>query len=642
MLLLARMPNVRRVAAMALGLLVVAGPSGRAWSQEAEAKKPADAAAKDEKKATPTIAVFKISGALKEKPSEDVSLFSSVGSTSLRDLFDRMEKAAGDEQVKAVVILLESPAIGTAQVEELRQAMSKIQAKGKPVYAHADELTTGSYALLSGASRLSVVPTADCWITGVRGEAMYLRGLFDKLGVEPDFLTCGAYKSAAETYMRSGPSPEAESMENWIFDSIYETFVDLIASGRKVDPAKVREWMDAGPYSAESALKNGLIDAVEHRQDFEAMLKKEHGSDVVFNRKYGKKEQPKPDFSSPFGVLKFYGELLGGGPKKTEKTKPSVAIVYVDGAIAIGADSGVQGLFSESGATSNELRRTLNEVADDDSIKAVVLRVDSPGGSAVASEIILDATARVKAKKPFVVSMGNVAGSGGYYVACASDTIFADRSTITASIGVVSGKLVTGGLLDRVGVNFHAFERGKNAGILAADHKFTPEERERMQTYMNEVYGAFKKHVTDARGDRLKKPIDELAGGRVFTGQQALELGLVDKLGTLDDAIDHIAEIAKLGTDYEVRTVPKAKNFLEVLLDEAEEKETDKHRLDVATSRPVRLPIGESVGILEMASPLLKLLAPERAAQVRGALEKVELIQSEGVLMLAPEYILGN
>src|SRR5581483_1678878 len=204
----------------------------------------------------------------------------------------------------------------------------------------------------------------------------------------------------------------------------------------------------------------------------------------------------------------------------------------------------------------------------DDSIKAVVLRIDSPGGSATASEIILDATQRLKAKKPLVVSMGNVAGSGGYYVACGSDTIFADDSTITGSIGVVGGKFATTEMWKKIGVTWKPYQRGKNASMLSSAATFTPEQREKMQTWMNDIYGVFKGHVTAIRGSRLKKPIDDIAGGRVYTGKQALDLGLVDKLGTLQDAVAYAADQAKL-TDYDLRTVPEPKNLLQQLVEQS-------------------------------------------------------------------------
>ncbi len=474
-----------------------------------------------------------------------------------------------------------------------------------------------------------MVPTADVWVTGLFGESPYLRGLLDKIHVKPEFLTCGAYKSAAEIFLRDGPSPEAEAMQNWLLDSAFSTSLSLIASGRKVTPEKARQWIDDGPYTAEKARAAGLIDAVEHRQDFEATLKAKYGADVVFDKKYGQKAQPTLDLSSPFAFFKLWGEMMGQGQKKGP-SKPAVGIVYVDGPITLGG--GQASLFAEASAASSKIRKALDQAARDDSIKAVVLRVNSPGGSAVASEIILDATKRVKAKKPFVVSMGNVAGSGGYYVACASDLIFADESTITASIGVVGGKISTVEMWKKVGVNFKSYKRGKNSGLLASGDPFTPEERERVQSWMDEVYGVFKGHVQAIRGSRLRKPIDELAGGRVFTGKQALELGLVDRIGGLGDAIDYIAGQARL-TDYEVRNVPASKNFLEQLIEEASGAADDAPGLGMR----LRPAFAGPESLVDLAMPLLRHLDPARVAAVRDALGHLQLLQREGVLLMMPE-----
>src|SRR5262249_45754283 len=381
----------------------------------------------------PVIPVFRLTGAVTETPVDDMFSFGGTTSISLKELVARMKKSVDDPSVKALVLLLEGGTVGSAQKEELREVISQIRAAGKEVYAHSDSLSMGEYVLLSGASRLSVVPTGDLWVTGLHAESPYVRGLLDWIGVKPDFLTCGDYKSAAEIFMRDGPSPEADKMMNWLLDGIYGTSVSLIVKGRGVEVAKVKAWIENGPYTAEKAKASGLIDAVEHRQDFEAGLKSKFGKDVVFDKKYGKKKPPKMDFSNPFAMFKIMGDLLAQSQKgKTEKS--AVAIVYVDGPIQIGSGHATP-FGAATGAWSSDVRKALNEAANDDAVKAVVLRVDSPGGSAVASEIILDATKRVKAKKPLVVSMGNVAGSGGYYVACGSDLIFADESTITGSIG---------------------------------------------------------------------------------------------------------------------------------------------------------------------------------------------------------------
>ena len=295
--------------------------------------------------------------------------------------------------------------------------------------------------------------------------------------------------------------------------------------------------------------------------------------------------------------------------------------------------------LSGSEARGPAIRKALDEAARDDSIKAVVLRVDSPGGSAVASEIILDATKRVKAKKPFVVSMGDVAGSGGYYVACGSDTIFADETTITGSIGVVGGKFATNAMWNKIGITFKSYQRGKHAGMLASDHTFTPEERKRMQGWMDEIYGVFKGHVVAIRGKRLKKPIDELAGGRVYTGRQALELGLVDKIGTLRDAIDHVAAQAKI-KDYEVRVVPEPKSAFERLLEEAAGEQEEKPGLDTAGPRRPRA--GRPASLIAMAMPYLRDLDPQRVAVIVRALERLQLMQQEGAILMMPELHLGR
>ncbi|HLN31534.1 MAG TPA: signal peptide peptidase SppA [Gemmataceae bacterium] len=597
---------------------------------------------KTEKKKTEhgkaVVAVFRLSGSVTEAPADDTFSFGATKSVSLKDLVTRIKKAGDDATVKALVLIHDGGSIGSAQTEEVREAMSHVRAAGKDIYAYADSMDMREYLLLSGATRISAPATSDLWITGLYGETPYLRGLLDKLHIKPDFLHCGAYKSASEIFMRDGPSPEAEKMQNWLLDSEFETFVDLIAKGRGVDQAKVREWINGGPYTAEKGKEVGLIDAVEQRQALEALLKSKYGKDVTFEKSYGKKKTPQLDLSSPFGMFKMWGDLLGESLKK-KNAKDAIGIVYVQGAITLG--SGESSPFGgATGATSGALRKALNDAAKDDSIKAVVLRVDSPGGSAVASEIILDATRRVKAKKPFVVSMGDVAGSGGYYVACASDTIFADESTITGSIGVVGGKMATTGLWNMVGITFKSYKRGQNADILSSERVFSPEERERMQAWMDNIYGVFKQHVVDIRGSKLKKPIDELAGGRVYTGRQALELGLVDKIGSMQDAIKYVADKAKL-TKYEVRVVPEPKNFIEKLMEELTDEKDEDSNKNLELDSKVR-PAGAQTSLVDLAMPYLQHLDPERVRVIRTALMRLQMIQQEGAVLMMPEITISR
>jgi protease-4 len=578
------------------------------------------------------IPVFSFERTYLETPGGDDFPFSTAVGESFHQMLTRVKRAAKDDQVAAVVFLGNTNSLGTAQIEEVREVMEAVKAKGKPIYFHGESMSMRSYLLISGASRVSVVPAGDLFLPGLRAESLHVRGLLDLVGVVPDFLTCGDYKSAGEMFTHKQPSEAARENLNWLLDGIYDSYVSLVAKGRNVEPEAVRRWIDRGLYSAEQAKEAGIIDAVEYRPEFIAAIKKEHGEEVKFDKKYGKKKRSEIDFSSPFGILKFYAELLGGTtiPKST---KPAVAIVYVEGPILAGKADPSSFPFGTTGiAYSSPIRTALDKVANDDSVKGVVLRVNSPGGSAVGSEVILQATRRVKAKKPFVVSMGDVAGSGGYYVACGADTIFADPATVTASIGVVAGKLVTTDAWDKVGINFESFERGKSAAMLSSSRTFSDEERTSLQAWMDEVYETFKGHVTAIRGDRLKKDIDELAGGRVFTGKQALDLGLVDRLGGLDDAIQAVAKEAGV-KEFEIRVVPRPKGFADLLRESLTGEEPEG---DPLSSTSVRLFPGDSLSITRLALPYLQKLEPTRLDSISKALQQLEIVQKEQATLAMP------
>jgi protease IV len=632
---------MKRVRLLLVSVLTLSLLAGHLLAQEStkgdsEKGKESTKAAEAAEAAKPVVAVFRLFGSLTETPTDDGFPFSTEHSVSLKDLLQRMKKAQDDKNVKAVIVTVSELSVGFAQIEELRQGIAELRSAGKDVYAHADSLSMPHYVLLSGATQLSVVPTGDLWITGLSGESLHVRKLLDMIGAKPDFLTCGAYKSAAELFMRDSPSRENEEMLNWLLDSIYETSVKQIARGRGVNPEKVRQWIDGGPYSANKAHEAGLIDSVQQRQEFEAGVKQRFDGQVKLDSSYGKQSQPQIDFSSPLGIFNFYAELLGGG-KRTTTHKDSVAIVYVEGPIVLG--TAPPSLLDPSAkvAASTPIRAALNKAAADDSIKAVVLRVNSPGGSAVASEIILDATKRVKAKKPLVISMGNVAGSGGYYVACGSDTIFADESTITGSIGVVVGKLATTEMWGKVGITWKEFNRGANASLLSSSQTFTPEQRKKVQGWMDEIYGVFKGQVTTIRGDRLKKPIDDLAGGRVYTGRQALDYGLVDKIGTLADAVKFAAKEAKIDK-YDIRVVPEPKNVIEMLLEGASGQEKDED--DAKASINLLMSPTSKSGLWNAALPYLKGLDPQRSEAVLRAFQQLEILEREGVVLMAPEISL--
>ncbi|MCA9080647.1 MAG: signal peptide peptidase SppA [Planctomycetaceae bacterium] len=575
-----------------------------------------------EKKEAPkpdTVAIIRLDKPISDKPGSDDPLFGTAAPEALRDLVQRFHKAADDPQVAAVVVLWGENGLGRGQGAELRQAFDVVKAK-KPVYAHADTLTTGGYSVLSAASRISVSPTGDVWITGIYGEQLYLRGLLDLLKVQPDFLTCGEFKSAAETFMRTGPSEQASEMYGWLYDDIFHNMKQDMATGRSVDAAKVDGWINQGLFSAEAAQKSGLIDAVETREDLTDTLKKAFGAAVKFDHGYGRKSGPDIDLNNPFAALQLWAQILGGSEPR-RSTRDAVAVVHIDGSISLGNPE-VSPFGGSEGAYSEPLRKALDEVAADPRVRAVVLRVNSPGGSATASEIMAQAALRVKSKKPLIVSMGDVAASGGYYVSCEADRIFANPSTVTGSIGVVAGKLATGDMWKQVGIHFHPIQRGEKSGIFGMASPFSDAERDELQAWMDEVYGVFKQHVMNGREKHLSKPLEEMAGGRVFTGKQALELGLVDELGSLEDAIAYAAAQAKV-EDYEIRTVPKARNILEQMFEDlSPQKQKDKPRLSLWSA----------------VVPHLDGLDPFHMEMVRDAVRQLDLLREEQVLMTLPVF----
>ena len=573
------------------------------------------------------IPVFRLDGTLSEVPADQTFAMFGAPGNSLKEVVARISKAAVDPAVKAVVILPDAAEVGLGQIEELRAVLALVREHEKPVYVQADSLSLHQYLLACGATRISVTPGGSLEIPGMVNASLHVRGLLDKIGVKPDFMTEGAYKSAAELFMREQPSPEADEMMNWLMDGWYSSVNNLIATGRNADAAKVKGWLDSGLFTSEQAKTAGVIDAVEATPEFEAMLKDKYGADILFDKKYGKQTQADIDLSSPLGLLKVWGTLLSG-PQKKENTKPAVGVVYVDGEISMGKSRATP-LSSAEGAYSTDISEALEEAADDDTIKAVVLRIDSPGGSATASEIILDATRAVKAKKPLVVSMGNVAGSGGYYVACTADTIFADATTLTGSIGVVAGKLATTEMWNKIGITFKEYKRGQNAGLLSSEAVFSDSERAQMRGFMDDTYATFKKHVTDIRGARLKKPIDDIAGGRVYTGKQALDLGLVDRLGTMTDAVAFAADAAKI-KDYEVRVVPEPKNFLEQMMEQATGDKDDGGHVSLAAQ-------GDS--LFQLAAPYLQSLDPRRVTAVANAFRSLEILRREGVALTMQEIL---
>ena len=581
-----------------------------------------------------TVAVFELKGPLTEAPDAFGlgSLLGEKAPMSMFDLTEKLRQARRDENLQAVIFDIDEAHLGIGQIQELRNQFAALRSADKDVLVYCEILTNRSLLLGSAASRLVLLPAGEVIFNGLYGESLYFKNLMDKIGCQADILHCGAYKSAGEPLYRTGPSKEAEEQTNRLIDSIYEQIVQQVAESRKLTPERVRELIDTGWFSPKDALAAKLVDQLQYREDFIESVRKQYGSDTKVVRNYGKKEGPEVNFENPFAIFQLFSEMM---KTKEKSDKAAIAVVYVEGMISQGKTE--PSLFGgSSGAGSTTVRKAIADAAKDENVKALVLRVDSPGGSAIASDIICEATKRFKQTgRPVIVSMGNVAGSGGYYVSTLGDTIFADPTSITGSIGVVGGKIVTKGLWDWAGVTSSEIKRGKFSDIMNTNRPFSDDERKVMQGFMDRVYEDFKNRVREGRGDRIKGDLEPLAGGRVYTGKEALEIGLVDKLGGFTDAIKFAVEKASMGGKYDLRVFPRPKTFIDILGEAFGGQKADDE-FDSTVVSVGRIAGGRFATLPAVAGALeaVKAVDPAKANAVANFVIQLELFSRERVLLI--------
>ena len=511
----------------------------------------------DQKEKLPKVAEFDLSTAIVEKPSDFSLLGGDPSALTLRQLIDRLHKARDDREIRAVLLTLGDPGTNLSQSQEIRDALIEIRKAGKKVFVYADGYDTDSYTIATGASNICILPGGEVMIPGISIQTMYLKGLFDKLGVKADYAQIGAYKGADEEYTRTGPSPEFTGELNKLMDSLYKQVVSGIATNRQLTPEAVKAAIDEAILTAQSAKDRGFVDQLVDPDGLHDLISDELGTDTEMVADYGAPPADNVDLSNPFALLSLLTR------KPAVSTKPAVALVFADGVIVDGG--GGMSLTEGSTIGSDTIREAMRDIAADSSIKCVVIRINSPGGSALASEAMWQAVHRVAKNKPVIISVGNMAASGGYYLASSGERIFADPSAIVGSIGVVGGKFVTKDLYDKLGITTQTFSRGRNASLFGSETEFTDRQRHMVQSWMTETYDQFTQRVMSTRGGKIAK-IEDVAQGRVFIADQAKDLGLVDEIGGLDKAIAYAADEAQLKTNsYEVRTVPAPKTLMDII-----------------------------------------------------------------------------
>ena len=494
--------------------------------------------------------VLRVGGALSETaPADVVGYIRGVKTPTVRAIVDDLRKAKVDPRIRRVLLKptgFDSPFWG--KVQEIRDAILEFKKSGKPIYAYLEFGGDREYYLSTAADKVFLMPSASLDLQGVATYELFLRGTFDKFGAIPDLHHIGDYKTATNAFTEKGFTAAHKEMDESLNRDLYEQIIRDIADGRKKNEGEVRSLIDQGPFLPEDALHAGLVDDVAYEDQVSDQLRAGAKARDVDGDDYAR--------ISPSSVG------LNKGPR--------IAVIYAAGEIVSGRNAydPVNGPVVGSDSLIDYIRQARR----DSSVRAIVLRIDSPGGSSIASDAIwreLTIAKRERADRPLVASMSDLAASGGYYIAMPAQVLVAQPATLTGSIGIFGGKIVTGGVYEKLGAHIDSTSIGRNAEMGSPARKYNPEELQKLQEQLQSFYDQFVEKVADARHSTPEK-IDALAQGRVWTGRQAKQNGLVDQLGGLDRAIAVAKQRAKIAADAEVEivTFPPRKSFYEIVSDQ--------------------------------------------------------------------------
>lgn len=464
----------------------------------------------------------------------------------LVEALEVLDAAAKDPRVAGVLLRLGGAPESLSQALSLRRAVRAVRAGGKPVVAWGESLTAPELLVGSAADRLWLPESGRVLLVGLRAEPFYLRGLLDRIGVRPEVVRVGRHKTAGEHFTRSDMSPEQREQMEALLDDLYAALVEGLAEGRGLSPERVRELVDRGPYHARSAVEAGLVDGLLYPDEVDAEL--ERIAPTALPRRPSDTEEPRPRLADAPVYLSLRARDRGWRPLLRDL--PHLAYVVARGMIHRGGGA--------RGVASDAYRGLFEALRRDEKVRGVLLRIESPGGDGTASDLLWRSVELVRRDKPVVVSIGDVAASGGYYVAAAADRVFAESASLTGSIGVMGGKVDLGELYRRVGVGREAVERGARAGLLSETRGLTADERAALREHMEALYATFLDRVAKGRG-LPPEEVERSAGGRVWSGERAQARGLVDELGGPLCALAELRRRAGLAEDerYVLDFLPK-------------------------------------------------------------------------------------
>lgn len=467
-----------------------------------------------------------------ERP--EFSFFQHKEQTDLCGLLRIMDAARKEKRVQALLLVIKDLSIGWEQIEEFHCELDRFHRAGKRTLAYLEGGSNKSYYLACGAQEVYLPPSGHLELVGLRVEILFFKNLLDYLGIEPQLFSLGEYKSAAEIFTREGMSEASRRMTDTILSDLQGKLQERIAAGRSVNSEKAQEWIDHGPYTARQALAQGLIDGLRYQDELEESLKTEKPALI---------EQSASKLPSRDGWLK----------KLLTFYRPQIAYLVTEGIVSPGDSRRGRGKRPVLGADT--VAGFLAHARKNKRVKAVVLRVNSPGGSALGSDLLWREIRLTDQQKPVIVSFGNLAASGGYYIATAARRILALPSSLTGSIGVISGKFNLQKLLHNIGIQVDSLEKGRRSGYLSPARPFSKEETEVVLEQMREFYEElFLKKVAEGR-KKTVAAVRALAEGQVWTGSQALEHGLLDQLGGISDAMEAARREAGIAKEKEIRII---------------------------------------------------------------------------------------
>jgi len=455
--------------------------------------------------------------------------------TSLLEALQIIDACSRLPEVAGLLLRLDGLAPGFSAAESLRRALAAARERGLPVVVYAEQLDAESLLVASAATRIFMPRSGRVFLVGVRAESLHLRGLLEAWDVEADVVRIGRHKSAGEIFTRDAMSEEQRQQLGELADDLFDTLVEAIGGGRALETGAVRDLIDRGPYTAAAAAEAGLIDGCLYEDELDPILE-------TLTR------PPPAAHPGPRRVIRVDARLLPAAHAHGPGVRDPLALAYVVAQGAIHRGTSARGIGEES------LSASLDALRRDPAIRGVVLRVDSPGGDALASDLLWRAVDRVREQKPVVASLGRVAASGGYYLASASDLVLAERGSVTGSIGVIGGKLNLDGLYRRLGIGRDAVERGRRAGMLSEARGFTPDERRAVRLEMESLYATFVDRVARGRG-LAADAVHRVAQGRVWSGARAARVGLVDAIGGPLEALSLLRAHAGIGPGEPVQLV---------------------------------------------------------------------------------------